>query len=181
MIHSAAITCALEEGLTAASVARIASDAGVSPRSLFNYYPVKEDAILGFVPPRIAPAAARRFAEGSERHSLPADTVILLAATLRSCNVSTVDLRKRRTLLERHPELVTRILLRMTEAERLVRDFLHEQTERRAADGLPFGVISGLAGAVTRFSFESAGFTRFPEDAELLEAIPLFRTALRQP
>ncbi|MCM1012608.1 MULTISPECIES: TetR/AcrR family transcriptional regulator [unclassified Brevibacterium] len=46
-IHEAALTRVLDEGLEATTVANIAADAGVSPRTFFNYYATKEDAIVG--------------------------------------------------------------------------------------------------------------------------------------
>lgn len=47
-IHRAAVTLTRELGTEAATVAEISALANISPRTFFNYYPRKEDAIVGF-------------------------------------------------------------------------------------------------------------------------------------
>ena len=46
-IHRSALELAFEAGLEALTVDAIAERAGVSARTFFNYYPAKDDAILG--------------------------------------------------------------------------------------------------------------------------------------
>ncbi len=46
-IHSAALELAHERGVDALTVDAIAERAGVSPRTFFNYFPTKDDAITG--------------------------------------------------------------------------------------------------------------------------------------
>ena len=46
-IHEAAVMLVLEKGLAATTIDAIAAAAGVSRRSFFNYFPTKEDAVLG--------------------------------------------------------------------------------------------------------------------------------------
>lgn len=46
-IHRAAVDLALENGPDAATVADISARANVSTRTFFNYFPTKEDAIVG--------------------------------------------------------------------------------------------------------------------------------------
>lgn len=48
-IHEAAVLLVLENGLPATTIDAIAAAAGVSRRSFFNYFPTKEDAVLGTV------------------------------------------------------------------------------------------------------------------------------------
>jgi AcrR family transcriptional regulator len=169
---------ALEEGIAAATADRIAAAAGVSPRTLFNYYPVKEDAILGVRAPRITSAAAQRFDAAAGRQPLLVRTAFLLADTLRSVNVPGMKRGERRRLLERHPELGTRLRARIVDARTLVRALLDERSEREQAPAIPVDVIAGLAGSLIGYCLESHQFMRFPEDDDLLEAISLFRAAL---
>jgi AcrR family transcriptional regulator len=176
-IHQAAVRLALDEGIAAATTDRIAADSGVSPRTLFNYYPVKEDAILGLKRPGITPAAAQRFAAAGEQ-PLIIGAVLLLADVLRSINVVAVELSHRRVLLERHPELSARLRDRITDAEQQTRVFLAEQFAGREPPPVPIEVVSGLAAAVIRYCLESSEFKRFPDDADLLDATQLFRSAL---
>jgi AcrR family transcriptional regulator len=49
-ISDAALALAVERGPTAVTVEDIAAAAGVSPRTVFNYFPSKEAAILGLDP-----------------------------------------------------------------------------------------------------------------------------------
>src|SRR5690606_15633405 len=46
-IHRAAVELALEHGPDGATVAAISDHANISTRTFFNYYPSKEDAIVG--------------------------------------------------------------------------------------------------------------------------------------
>jgi AcrR family transcriptional regulator len=169
---------ALEEGIAATTADRIAAAAGVSPRTLFNYYPVKEDAILGVRAPRITPAAAQRFDAAAGQQTLLARTVFLLADALRSVNVPGMQRDERRLLLERHPELSTRLRARILDARTLVRAVLDKQNQREHASAIPVEVIASLAGSLIGYCLESSHFMHFPEDADLLTAMSSFRAAL---
>lgn len=46
-LHRAALRLVHDEGLEAVATDRIAAEAGVSPRTFFNYFPTKEEAVLG--------------------------------------------------------------------------------------------------------------------------------------
>lgn len=47
-LHHAALHLVHEKGLEAVTTEQIAEEAGVSPRTFFNYFPTKEQAILGY-------------------------------------------------------------------------------------------------------------------------------------
>jgi len=49
-IHRAALDLVEEAGFDAVTTDQIAARAGVSPRTLFNYFPTKESAVLGATP-----------------------------------------------------------------------------------------------------------------------------------
>ncbi|MGO1949469.1 MAG: TetR/AcrR family transcriptional regulator [Mycobacteriaceae bacterium] len=60
-IEEAALQLALEQGYDATTVDQICERAGISQRTFFNHFPVKEDALLGHDDPRIDEKAAREF------------------------------------------------------------------------------------------------------------------------
>ena len=63
-IQAAAITLATRDGLNNITTEAIASAAGVSPRTFFNYYPYKEAALMG-PPPDYPEDAVEVFINGS--------------------------------------------------------------------------------------------------------------------
>lgn len=53
-IHEAALKRVREHGMRGTTVEEIAQEAGVSPRTFFNYFPSKEDAVLGLREPVVS-------------------------------------------------------------------------------------------------------------------------------
>src|SRR5699024_8245686 len=49
-LHRAAVTMVAERGVGGVTTEEIAEEAGVSPRTFFNYFPTKESAVLGMGP-----------------------------------------------------------------------------------------------------------------------------------
>ena len=65
LIHDAAAGLALDEDIPCVTVEAIASEAGVSQRTFFNYFPTKEDAILGVRTPQ-RPELPEGFLDGQD-------------------------------------------------------------------------------------------------------------------
>ena len=53
-IHEAALKRVRDHGMRGTTVEEIAQEAGVSPRTFFNYFPSKEDAVLGLREPVVS-------------------------------------------------------------------------------------------------------------------------------
>jgi AcrR family transcriptional regulator len=107
-IVAAARELVAARGLHGVTVDEIATAAGVSPRTFFNYFPSKEDAVVGVDPAVIAEKA-------DELRARPAGERPVEA--LREVLISWVDPQRtlpyrqlRDEMVERHPELTPRYL-----------------------------------------------------------------------
>ncbi|GHD05215.1 TetR family transcriptional regulator [Zhihengliuella salsuginis] len=181
-VHDAASSIALDDGLAAATIEAIAARAGISRRTFFNYFPTKEDAILGTQPPVVGDDAIERFRASGD--DLLVRTVNLLASVLSTSFVSG-SMARRRVVVKARPELRERVIQHVSDAEELVTQVLHE----RIADGVDGSAIDTLpdpeqspralimlAGVITKFAFsnfQDAG--RGDLEPHLADSIATFR------
>jgi AcrR family transcriptional regulator len=128
-IHEAAAALAVRHGVEGTTVEAVAAAAGVSPRTFFNYFPAKEDAVLGMRAPSLDPELLDGF---SLEHDLLGQVSRLLLAVSRSAYAGRDAERRRRLLLD-HPSLGRRRHELMLEAEALVRHTLAELLARDPA------------------------------------------------
>lgn len=124
-IHEAASVAALEGGLAAATVEAIAERAGISRRTFFNYFPTKEDAILGLREPALAEDAVAAF-RAAER-SLIGDAAHLMAAAMQAAGLGSMTNKRTRKVLLAVPELIARIKQHVTEVQQLVEPLIAER------------------------------------------------------
>lgn len=115
-IHEAAASLAQQRGLEHATVEAIAESAGVSPRTFFNYFQSKEDAVLGLHEPVLDAAEAAKL--GGAQDFLEQVTLLLVAVARSS--IRDTDNARRRLILKRHPHLFARQMEYMAKAEALV-------------------------------------------------------------
>lgn len=116
VIHEAAASLAQQRGLEQATVDVIAESAGVSPRTFFNYFPAKEDAVLGLREPVLDPHESAKLTGTAD---LLGQVTLLLVSVARSALGGT-GTRRRRELLQRYPNLYRRQMEYMTKGEALV-------------------------------------------------------------
>ncbi|MEX5304733.1 TetR family transcriptional regulator [Kocuria sp. CPCC 205258] len=128
-IHEAAAALAVQHGVEGTTVEAVAAAAGVSPRTFFNYFPAKEDAVLGMRAPSLDPELLDGF---SLERDLLGQVSRLLLAVSRSAYAGQ-DAERRRRLLQDHPSLGRRRHELMLEAEALVRHTLAELLARDPA------------------------------------------------
>lgn len=114
-IHDAAAELALDADTKHVTVEAIASEAGISQRTFFNYFPTKEDAILGIRTPRV-PELPEGFLA---TEGLIERTTELLLAVGRS-TYAEGDVERRVRLFEKFPHLLLRRREMMLAGEDLV-------------------------------------------------------------
>lgn len=101
-IHRTAVDLVLERGLANVTVDDIAAAAGVSPRTFFNYFPTKRDALV-WEPPPLPEEALARFLAGTGR--LRDELRDLLVAYVERSPRQRGDLRRLHAVVRANPEL----------------------------------------------------------------------------
>jgi AcrR family transcriptional regulator len=129
-IERAAISLALKHGYEKTTVDMICDAAMVSQRTFFNYFGSKEGVILGGGPPMPTSEAIDHFVSGTGPDIL-VDLVETITTALIDHEPDAELLRSRRLLIRQTPELATKELARISEAEdqfvRMVLARLHTQ------------------------------------------------------
>jgi AcrR family transcriptional regulator len=147
-LTSAALRLAQELGPDGVTVEAIAEAAGVSPRTFFNYFPSKEDAIVGVSPNESTQLLADLVARPEGEDALESLHAMALTAAVR-LEADADDLWARHQLAEVHPPLAMRRAARFTAVERI----LAEEVARRtgldvARDPYPTLAASTALGAI---------------------------------
>ncbi|MGO4186339.1 TetR/AcrR family transcriptional regulator [Pseudarthrobacter sp. TAF60_1] len=187
VIHEAASSLAHERGLEQATVEVVAETAGVSPRTFFNYFPAKEDAVLGLREPVLDPEEAAKL-EGAA--DLLGQISLLLVAVARSAFGST-DAGRRRDLLQRYPNLHRRQMEYMAKGEALVCEAViaalaNDPAWSGGAEGFSPGetarMLVMLAAVPAKFAATSPGFDPASglTPGELAPALELFHHLQRK-
>lgn len=186
-IHEAAARIALKVGPSEATVLAISAEAGVSMRSFFNYFPNKEDAILGIGPVTLSPAAIIKFQSG-EADALRR-TVILLADVMGTLTPNPGLSAQQVKLIRKFPELRARIMEYIEDAKKLLVPIIIEQIKKDPlfAPGLQAAapeeaarVLLMLAGITGRLALNEAP-SNFSIDPESLnQTIALLKAAITE-
>ncbi|WP_160664784.1 TetR/AcrR family transcriptional regulator [Pseudarthrobacter sp. ATCC 49987] len=163
-LHEAAASLALRHGVDETTVEAVASSAGVSARTFFNYFQVKEDAILGLREPVLEASQLSRI-------STAADDLVgqisRLLVTVAWTAIGGTDRARRRQLIARYPNLGRRHMDYMVKAEGLVCQGIAgvlAQDPAWAAGAEGFGpeevarMLVMIAGVPIRFDLTSANF-----------------------
>lgn len=114
-IATAARELTLERGLDEITIDEITDAAGVSPRTFFNYFSCKEEAIVG-----LEPTLLRQIARDVEERPPGEDPLTALLAVLAADEESELARRwtLRTELTTRYPELIPRYMAAVVELER---------------------------------------------------------------
>ncbi|WP_378147133.1 TetR family transcriptional regulator [Cnuibacter sp. UC19_7] len=146
-IHEAALRLVVENGVENTSVDAICSEAGVSSRTFFNYFPSKVSAIIGVDGFVVSPEARAEFLAGDGEHDLVPDLCRLVAGLTDLPSEKRRRHEALRDLLVRRPELVRDVFLLMADVRRQIAGLVAERTtERRArlATALVFAAVGAV-------------------------------------
>ena len=150
-LHEAALRLVAEHGIDTVSVDDIADRADVSPRTFFNYFPSKVDAVLGLdpdAPRQQAEAFLARPAEESPVEALR--TVARDQALEMAADMELWPLRLK--VIDAHPTLLGHLAAAFGENERILAAAIAERTGTRVGVDVQPTLLAGVAGVAMRTS-----------------------------
>jgi AcrR family transcriptional regulator len=170
-LASAALRLADRLGPDRVTVEEIAEAAGVSPRTFFNYFATKDDAIVGVIP-----AGSTTLVQGLVDRPADEPPLVALRASVQGMAAffmtSADEWEVRQRLLDRHPELAARHAARFADMERVMADEIARRTGRSpGVDPYPTLVVgAALAAARASLAAWQARGRRDPIDRLVDEA-----------
>ena len=148
-LHEAALRLVAERGLDAVSIDDIAARADVSPRTFFNYFSSKDDAVIGLDPEASSGQIERFLARPADETPLGA----LRAVSRQQADEMSEDTELwplRLTVIDAHPALLARLAAAFGQSERALAQAIAERTGSRfGADAYPT-LLAGVSGVVMR-------------------------------
>ena len=195
-IQRAVLTLAAERGFDNVTVEEVSREADIAPRTFFNYFATKDDAILGYREATLAPEAIVAFVDGPG--DLLERTVRLVVAAFRSSTLPEHVDGRRLALVRRHPELRARMDAHAATIEALVAPHIAAELgvdaaevsihppvgaragSRRTDGGKRAAALLMLAGTIVRFAYKTdLAAMAAGDDAAIDAAIAPFRDLLR--
>jgi AcrR family transcriptional regulator len=181
-LERAALQLVDEHGLDAVTVEEIAAAADVSPRTFFNYFSSKEDALVGGFA-----AGAQRFADAllaRPTAEQPFEAARAVFAARASYLEDRADLyRLRMTVIMRHRELYPRMVGAFGEWERSIGDAVARRTGNdKLADTYPMRAAAIIAG-IMRTSMRRWSMSDYqaPLDEIFASAFELVESGMQVP
>ncbi|MEY2453720.1 MAG: hypothetical protein QOD92_3294 [Acidimicrobiaceae bacterium] len=165
-ISRAALRLAIERGPDAVTVDDIAAAADVSPRTVFNYFATKEEAILGFDPNRkleLGQSVLERPARETPLATLRAAFVDIATGVPEVAEMS----RARVQLVRDHPQLHPSYVAGYAALENALVDAIAQRTGLDPERSLYPRLVVSTAIAAFRVALDRAG----PGQASLIAAI----------
>ena len=151
-IHRAAVALVLARGMSDVTVEEVAAAAQVSPRTFFNYFATKEDALVGADPGR-EQAVRAAMAARPPGESVAAAVRAVLSDQVRGLEKDPELWRMRRELAARSPELAARIAGAGDRLETALVEAAYLRTGTEPATDLSPGLTARTAMAALRAAF----------------------------
>ena len=153
-ITSAARALTAEHGLAGFTVEELCDQVGISRRTFFNYFPAKEDAVLG-APATLPEELTGPFvAAGSADHGLTPtllqDLVDLSVAYMESMAVSRTELAQLKDALSTEPRLVLKVMQGTREADERLRGLIARREHLDPADPQVVAVTTVFSALIQR-------------------------------
>ena len=148
-LHEAALRLVTERGLEHVSVDDIADRADVSPRTFFNYFSSKDDAVLGLDPDSSAhQVSAFRGRPADETPVQALRAVTRAQAQEMAADTDLWPLRLK--VIDATPALLGRLAAVFGEGERALAEAIADRTGTRARDDAYPTLLAGVAGVAMR-------------------------------
>lgn len=155
-----ALRLVLAHGRDNVTVEDIAAAAEVSPRTFFNYFATKDDALVGEGIPWAEPAARDRFAAGGPTGDLLEDVKIMLMGVIgddpEEIRGHIARSRQRKGLLEREPQLTPRVMAHFASLEREITEAVATRLGEDT-DALRTQLAAMVAATAMRFTMRRLG------------------------
>jgi AcrR family transcriptional regulator len=147
-LSSAALRLARELGPDGVTIEAIAEAAGVSPRTFFNYFASKDDAIVGVTPAEASELVGDLIARPQDEAPLAALRAMSTAAAAR-LEATADELWDRHQLTQEYPSLATRRAAAFADVERRLADEIARRTGLDVdRDPYPALVVAAAIGAL---------------------------------
>ncbi len=150
----------------------LAREAGVSRRTLFNYFPGKDDAVLGPAP-EVSPESFAVFVAGGPHGSLVADLAEMVVRILREQAETPEEVGLGREAMRSNPRLISLALEHLQDLVESCIGFV-EQREGDAFDRTRFDVALTIVVACLHLAMD-----RFLTGEHGTDLAPLFTSTLR--
>ncbi|MEU6840268.1 TetR family transcriptional regulator [Streptomyces sp. NPDC046716] len=163
-LHATTLRLAREHGFARVTVEMISKEAGVSPRTFFNYFPSKEAALFA-LPGALPPALADRFAEGDgqDTDAVLRDLGDVLADHLQEAAPGPRELEDTLRIAEGVPSVLATFLAQCEAVERDLAGTVARRTGT-PADGEDAELLAGIAMATVR-----SGLKRWSQESGPVE------------
>ena len=148
-LHEAALRLVAERGLASVSVDDIADRADVSPRTFFNYFSSKDDAVLGLDPEASARQVAAFLARPGDE--TPVEALRSVARAQAEEMATDTDLWPLRLkVIDTEPALLGRLAAVFGEGEKALAEAVAARTGTRAGTDAYPTLLAGVAGVAMR-------------------------------